>query len=146
MSAFRHLATDVCSVRAGGSPGNGDRSTDRLGVDAIRRLLVLVAVLTALLAGCSLPATQPGSGTPTTAAAASPSPKLITVPNVVGHNADVALDELKRAGFNNVDLGTVDGHKFVALPQNWTVKTQSAKAGELLPGNAKIVLGCARNG
>ena len=104
-----------------------------------RVLVILLAAFT--LAGCSL-ATP--STTPTTAAT-STAPALATVPNVVGHNADVAVDELKRAGFTNVDLGTVDGHKFVALPQNWTVKTQSAKPGDRLSRDAKIVLGCARN-
>ena len=106
----------------------------------MRRVLIVVASLL-LLAGCSL---NTPSGTPT-GAASSTAAALATVPDVVGHNADVALDELKRAGFTNVDLGTVDGHKFVALPQNWTVKTQSAKAGQRLPKDTKIVLGCARN-
>jgi hypothetical protein len=34
----------------------------------------------------------------------------------------------------------------VILPQNWTVRTQSAAPGERLAADAKIVLGCARNG
>ena len=110
-----------------------------------RAAAVLAAAILAalvLLAGCTLgtPSGTPSGAASTTAAA------LATVPDVVGHNADVALDELKRAGFTNIDLGTVDGHKFVALPQNWTVKTQSAKPGDRLPRDAKIVLGCARNG
>ena len=103
-----------------------------------RVILVLLAVL-ALTAGCA-------AATPSTGVPSSTAPALATVPDVVGHNAAVAVDELKRAGFGNVDLGTVDGHKFVALPQNWTVKTQSAKPGDRLPRDAKIVLGCARNG
>jgi hypothetical protein len=49
-------------------------------------------------------------------------------------------------GFTNVDLGTVGGHRIVVLPQNWTVKTQSAKAGTQMAANAKVVLGCARIG
>jgi len=102
-----------------------------------RVALVLLAILV-LTTGCTV-ATSPG------VAPSSTAPALATVPDVVGHNAAVAVDELKRAGFSNVDLGTVDGHKFVALPQNWTVKTQSAKAGDRLPRDAKIVLGCARN-
>jgi beta-lactam-binding protein with PASTA domain len=73
-------------------------------------------------------------------------PELITVPNVVGENAAVAVDQLKKLGFTNIDLGTVDGHRLVVLPQNWTVKAQSAKAGENLAADAKIVLGCTRNG
>ena len=106
---------------------------------AVFAAAILAALV--LLAGCTLgtPSGTPSGAASTTAAA------LATVPDVVGHNADVALDELKRAGFTNIDLGTVDGHKFVALPQNWTVKTQSAKAGQRLPKDTKIVLGCARN-
>src|SRR2546426_183497 len=104
----------------------------------MRRVLVVLLSTLVLLAGCA-------SVTPSTGAPASSPPAIATVPDVVGHNAAVAQDELKRAGFTNVDLGTVDGHKFVALPQNWTVKTQSAKAGDRLPQDAKIVLGCARN-
>jgi hypothetical protein len=106
----------------------------------MRRILVLLA-LCAALAGCA--AVNPASP----AVPAGPaSPTFITVPNEIGKNAAVALDELHKLGFTNVDLGTVDGHKFVALPQNWTVRTQSAPAGTQLAGDAKIVLGCARNG
>jgi hypothetical protein len=32
------------------------------------------------------------------------------------------------------------------LPQNWTVKAQSAKAGSQLAPDAKVVLGCGRIG
>jgi beta-lactam-binding protein with PASTA domain len=71
---------------------------------------------------------------------------LLAIPNVVGQNAAVAADNLKRAGFTNVGFGTVDGRAMVVLPENWTVKTQSAQPGDHLPANAKIVLGCARNG
>jgi beta-lactam-binding protein with PASTA domain len=105
----------------------------------MRRILAL-AVLCLALAGCTaaLPATPTTTGSTT--------PASVTVPDEVGKNAAVALDELHRLGFTNVDLGTVDGHKFVVLPQNWTVRTQSSAPGTRLPGNAKIVLGCARNG
>jgi hypothetical protein len=57
----------------------------------------------------------------------------------------VALDRLHKLGFKNVDLGTVDGHEFVLLPQNWTVKTQSARPGDKIAADAKLVLGFARN-
>lgn len=67
-------------------------------------------------------------------------------PNVIGQNADVAQDSLHKLGFTNVDLGTVDGHHVVILPQNWTVRAQSARAGARLAPDAKIVLGCARIG
>jgi hypothetical protein len=104
----------------------------------MRRILALVIVFLAL-SGCT--ATLPATPTTTTTTPAS-----ITVPDEVGKNAAVALDELHKLGFSNVDLGTVDGHKFVVLPQNWTVRTQSSAPGTRLAGNAKIVLGCARIG
>jgi hypothetical protein len=113
-----------------------------------RALVVLTLLLT--LAGCAArPATTPAAATPPPApppVAVEASPELITMPNVVGQNADVAVDKLKKLGLTNVDLGTVDGHRIIVLPQNWTVRTQSAKPGEQLAPDAKIVLGCARNG
>lgn len=74
------------------------------------------------------------------------SSELIAVPDVVGLNAAVALDRLHKLGLKNVDLGAVDGHEFVILPQNWTVKTQSATPGDRIAPDTKVVLGCARNG
>jgi beta-lactam-binding protein with PASTA domain len=91
-----------------------------------------------MLAGCD--ASALGQPAPTTA------PAQLTMPNVVGQNADVAQDSLKKLGFTNIDLGTVDGHHVVVLPQNWTVRAQSAKSGSHLAPDAKIVLGCARIG
>ena len=110
----------------------------------MRRFLVFVTVLLALfgtVAGCGDGAGEPGRPDVTTS-----TPTTIAMPDVVGHNAAVAVDELEKLGFTNIELGTVDGRPAVVLPQNWTVKEQSAKPGTLLlPGN-KIVLGCARNG
>jgi hypothetical protein len=108
-------------------------------MDMRRTAATLLLVLTFALAGC-------GSLTVPAAPAATTAPATITVPDVVGQNADVARDSLHKLGFTNIDLGTVDGHKVVVLPQNWTVKAQSAKAGTRLAPNAKIVLGCARIG
>ncbi len=107
----------------------------------MRRVLALLALLLAL-AGCAV---GTGPASPATSRV-SPTPAVLTVPNVVGLNASVAVDELRRAGFTNIDLGTVDGRPFVVMPQNWTVKTQSAAAGTALRADAKIVLGCKRNG
>jgi hypothetical protein len=105
-------------------------------------LVVLVSVLLLGLGGC-----WPNPGGSATPVAPSPTAQtLITVPDVTGHNAAVATDELQKLGFTNIDLGTVDGRAMVVLAQNWTVKTQSAKSGEQLPADAKIVLGCVRNG
>jgi hypothetical protein len=104
----------------------------------MRRLAVVLALL-ATLAGCTLT-------TPQQAPAPTATPAIIVMPDVVGQNAAVALDKLHKLGLRNIDLGTVDGHEFVVLPQNWTVKTQSAQPGEKLAPDAKVVLGCARNG
>jgi hypothetical protein len=129
------------------------RPGDDLKVNHLRRSLAIFAVPFAVLfavSGCTSKAIQPTApGTPPPAPAvvtASPGPALITVPNVVGKNAAVAADELKKLGFTNVGFGTVDGRPAVVLPENWTVKTQSAQPGDRLQANAKIVLGCARNG
>jgi hypothetical protein len=84
--------------------------------------------------------TRPPVRVPTT-----PAPKLLTMPDVIGRNAAIALDELTRLGFKDIRFGTVDGRAFVVLPQNWTVKTQSEKAGSHIPPGTQITLGCAKN-
>jgi beta-lactam-binding protein with PASTA domain len=105
-----------------------------------RRLVAAMAVLA--LAGCAGTATRAPVPTPGVSVLSS---VLLTMPDVVGQNASVALDRLTKLGFTNVELGTVDGRLMVILPQNWTVKTQSAKPGTRLAPGDKIVLGCARN-
>jgi hypothetical protein len=109
-----------------------------------------VLALLAALSGCGTRLAEPSTPAPAPAipavTTASPTSTLLAIPNVVGQNAAVAADNLKRAGFTNVGFGTVDGRAMVVLPENWTVKTQSAQPGDHLPANAKIVLGCARNG
>src|SRR3954469_20949399 len=103
-----------------------------------RVFAVLLLVLVAVLPGCRV------SGEP--AAPPPSSPAGVSMPDVVGQNAAVALDALTKTGFENIDLGTTDGRRVVILPQNWTVETQSAKPGTELAPDAKIVLGCARVG
>jgi hypothetical protein len=107
----------------------------------VRRVVVVVVLLMAT-AGCSWVGSNPIQHTTPKATVSA----TATVPNVVGLNAAVAVDTLKKQGFGNIDLGTVDGRPFVLLPQNWTVKTQSAPAGSSVRTDTKIVLGCARNG
>jgi PASTA domain-containing protein len=107
----------------------------------MRRCLAVVTALLMLfvtVAGCTDHTGDSGRPDVTTS--------TIAMPDVVGVNAAVAVDTLKKLGFTNIDLGTVDGRPAVVLPQNWTVKEQSAKPGELLAADAKIVLGCTRNG
>lgn len=112
----------------------------------MRRGVIIAAVVAAAAAvvavtGCGTDPGQPGAPP-----APSTAPALIAMPDVVGQNAAVAVDKLTKLGFTDIDLGTVDGHSVVVLPQNWIVKDQSAKPGERLPADAKIVLGCARIG
>jgi hypothetical protein len=106
----------------------------------VRRTLTALLVLVLVLAvtGCA------AGGQP--AAPAATAPAVLTMPDTIGQNAAVAADALHKVGFTNIDLGTVDGRRMVLLPQNWTVKAQSAPAGARLAPDAKIVLGCARNG
>jgi hypothetical protein len=108
-----------------------------------RTLLLLVMALMISLTGCARIGDPAGPAKPAPSPAA---PALLTMPGVIGQNASVALDELHKVGFTNIDLGTVDGRRVVLLPQNWTVKAQSAKAGARMAPDAKIVLGCARIG
>ena len=108
-----------------------------------RTLIVLVLALMISLTGCARIGEPARSATP---AGPASTPALLTMPGVIGQNAAVAVDELRKVGFTNIDLGTVDGRRVVVLPQNWTVKAQSAKAGSRLAPDAKIVLGCARIG
>jgi hypothetical protein len=104
-------------------------------------LAAFVAVVLALAgAACRANPAEPVPSPSTSAVA------LITMPDVIGQNAAVALDSLTKLGFTNIDLGTVDGHAVVVLPQNWVVAAQSAKGGTQLPADAKIVLGCRRIG
>lgn len=71
--------------------------------------------------------------------------KTKPVPNVVGKNAAVAADELKRAGFSKVRFAAGDGqHKIVVVPQNWEVTKQSAPAGSSLRIDAVLVLTCKK--
>ncbi|MEV4701823.1 PASTA domain-containing protein [Actinoplanes sp. NPDC049316] len=107
---------------------------------------VLTVILFTLLYALTACAGTGGGGSPGSPSPPAPTTVRLTMPDVVGDNADVALDALHKLGFTNVDLGTVDGRRIVVLPQNWTVKTQSAEPGTRLAADAKIVLGCARIG
>jgi hypothetical protein len=108
----------------------------------MRRCLVLVTavlILFATVAGCTDDTGEPGRPDVTTS--------TIAMPDVVGVNAAVAVDTLTKLGFTNIDLGTVDGRPAVVLPQNWTVKEQSAKPGELLPdGGGRVDDDCRETG
>ena len=105
------------------------------------RVLIVVLILSVTACARASEPAAPAAPVPSTSA-----PVLLAMPDVVGQNAAVASDELHKLGFTNIDFGTVDGRRVVVLPQNWSVKTQSAKPGARLAPDAKIVLGCARIG
>jgi hypothetical protein len=69
----------------------------------------------------------------------------LVIPELIGKNAAVAIDELKRMGFQRIELGSLDPEvESVAFPANWTVAKQSAGAGTPLQPDALIVLTCTR--
>lgn len=83
----------------------------------------------------------PTTPMPTTSAA----PKTLAVPNLVGNNAAVADDELRKLGFTNVNFGSQDKNdRVVLLLTNWTVTKQSTKAGQKVPADTLIVLTCTK--
>lgn len=88
-------------------------------------------------------ATRPAAAVPT--AATSAAPTMATMPNLVGKNAAVASDELERLGFTNIKLGSVDKNDtIVILPENWKVAEQSHAAGQTIPTDTLLVLGCTK--
>jgi hypothetical protein len=66
-----------------------------------RTLTVLVLALVFSLIGCARIGQPTVSATPAPSAA---TPVLLTMPGVIGQNAAVALDELHKLGFTNIDL------------------------------------------
>lgn len=73
--------------------------------------------------------------------------KPVKMPDVRGQNAAVAEEYLQKLGFTNIRLGTQDDlDDWVVLPENWTVKKQSAKAGRKMPVDTLIVLTCTKLG
>jgi hypothetical protein len=72
-------------------------------------------------------------------------PTMVTVPNLVGKNAAVASDELKRIGFTNIKFGSVDQYDTVViLPENWKVAEQSHVPGLTIATDTLFVLGCTK--
>lgn len=90
----------------------------------------------------AVPTVAPASATvPTTPVV----PKTVAVPNLVGKNAAVADDELRKLGFTNISFGSQDkDDKVVILLANWTVTKQSTKAGAKVPVDTLIVLTCTK--
>jgi hypothetical protein len=91
-------------------------------------------------------ATAPGVVvSPSPSPSPSPTPATVKMPNLVGQNAAVAADELKKLGFTRIQFGSLDANdKVVLLPANWTVKKQSAQAETLVATDTLIVLSVSK--
>lgn len=91
---------------------------------------------------------QAGSPPPPPAAATTTAPvpaAPVRMPNLVGQNAAVADDQLKRLGFTNVQFGSRDPNDTVVLLlSNWTVTKQSTKAGTKVDPATLVVLTCTK--
>jgi hypothetical protein len=102
----------------------------------------------------SAPTTPPVAVIPTTpamtatpAAPTTPPPVVVAMPNVVGTNAAVADDQLRKLGFTRIQFGSQDkADKVVLLLSNWTVTKQSTKAGEQVSTDTLVVLTCTKEG
>ncbi|RKR92677.1 PASTA domain-containing protein [Micromonospora pisi] len=92
------------------------------------------------------PVTSPTVAAPSSAAPAkTAAPKTLTVPTLVGKNAAVADDELRKLGFTNISFGSQDKNDTVViLLTNWTVTKQSTKAGAKVAADTLIVLTCTK--
>jgi beta-lactam-binding protein with PASTA domain len=75
----------------------------------------------------------------------TPESAQLEVPDLVGLNAAIALEELRMAGFTNIQLGSVDEDDTVVLAaSNWTVVEQSAVPGAVQTSSDLIVLSCTK--
>jgi beta-lactam-binding protein with PASTA domain len=67
------------------------------------------------------------------------------MPNLVGVNAAVAEDKLRKLGFTKIDFGSLDpDDTLVIIRANWTVKKQSEKAGTMVSVDTLIVLSVSK--
>lgn len=81
----------------------------------------------------------------TRSAMAKPTFSTVTMPNLVGENASIAADTLRRLGFEKVQHGSADpDDRVVLLPQNWTVSSQSPKPGTKVSTDQLVVLTCTK--
>ncbi|MEH0938699.1 PASTA domain-containing protein [Micromonospora psammae] len=94
------------------------------------------------------PTTTPPTTAPaTTQPAPPPAPTTVAMPNLVGMNAAVAQDKLKRLGITNIKLGSGDKYDtLVILAENWTVTKQSHKRGTKVELDELVVLTCTKTG
>jgi hypothetical protein len=69
----------------------------------------------------------------------SPSAATLTMPNVVGKDADDADMTLRDEGFTDISFVDADGAP-AALLESWVVAEQSVRAGTTVPASEPIVL------
>lgn len=87
--------------------------------------------------------TQPATEPPVATTSAAPAEAVM--PDLVGENAAVADDRLRKLGFTNIQFGSQDENDTVVLLlANWTVTKQSTKAGMKVPVDTLIVLTCTK--
>lgn len=88
---------------------------------------------------------SPTAGEPTESPEPTEIPVLAIPDNLVGINAAVAEDELRRLGFERIEFGSADPDETVViLPQNWTVVEVAPEPGSEVPADSTIVLTCTK--
>lgn len=77
----------------------------------------------------------------------SPSQEKATVPDVVGQDHQLAQDKLQAAGFYALSEEDATGQgRALVLDRNWTVVSQSPRAGTRAPVDRTIVLRSKKDG
>lgn len=88
---------------------------------------------------------SPGNAPTTPAGTPSATATVVVMPDLIGQNAAVATDELRKLGFTKIQYGTQDKNdRVVLLPSNWTVIKQSTEAGSTVTTDTLIVLTCTK--
>lgn len=67
--------------------------------------------------------------------------KDVTVPDIVGSNGAIVLDQLTKLGFTNVQYGSVNPKdKVPLLYTNWTVVSVEPSAGTVVSSDSIVVV------
>jgi len=132
-------------------PSEADQNRRRRWLLLLLLLVLLLVVALIAFVSCGSSADKPGSAGATPAASriavgtftesplASPSQAVITVPSVIGMEADAADMKLRDTGFTDISFVDSAG-KPAALLQSWVVSKQSVPAGGAVPATQPIVL------
>ncbi|WP_192580513.1 PASTA domain-containing protein [Micromonospora sp. ALFpr18c] len=137
------LVLFCCGVGVGSIGSNGDDKATAEPKASVPAVLEVSAAPITVAPTTTAPTTAPA----TTQAAPPPAPTTVIMPNLAGSNAAVAQDKLKRLGITNIKLGSQDEFDtLVILPENWTVKKQSQKAGAKVAQDELVVLTCTKTG